>query len=634
MCGIGGIFGRAPVAREAMIAALRHRGPDAEGASALVSAAGASGGTFVHCRLAILDLSSASNQPIVSADGRYSMVFNGEIYNFRALREELIRDGASLRTQGDTEVLLEGWARHGHSWLARLRGMFALAIWDARLAKGYLARDAFGIKPMFVARVAEGVVFASELRAVLASGLVPRRLSREGVASYLATGSVTEPLSIVEGVEQLPAGTIAEVVGLHGRLVLGAPTTFDDPILSPARELERDPERAAALVRDALRESVRHHLVSDVPVGLFLSGGIDSSIVVALASEQVSQPLETFTIVFGERAFSEEGPAATVAARFRTRHQAIPLSGDDFLQALPAAFASMDQPSLDGLNTYVVSRAVRERGLKVVLSGLGGDEMFAGYPSFERAATMAGSWRGLAPARRVASGMLARASGVRAEKLALMLSQPTAARAAYVASRALFGPRQVTALAGRNAPRVLVEPPAGLTTLQQVSWYELTGYMRNTLLRDSDVFSMAHGLELRVPFVDRGVAQAAASVCDSLKLRRGVSKPLLLSSVRDLLPRDVWDRPKQGFLMPFDPWLRGPLRAAVDAEFTAAGATRAGLEPQAVREVWQRFDRGGVTWSRPWALYTLVRWARENGVAIDGAHPPALVADARMAVAG
>ncbi|HEV2733539.1 MAG TPA: asparagine synthase (glutamine-hydrolyzing) [Longimicrobiaceae bacterium] len=623
MCGIAGAFGPGrtgdPVAR--MAGALSHRGPDDSGFAELRAPGGARGGTLVHRRLSILDLSSAGHQPMRTPDGRYTLVYNGEIYNFQALRAELEAEGERFASHSDSEVLLLGWARHGRAFLPRLRGMFAFAVWDERTGTGALVRDPFGIKPLYLAEAGGALLFASEVRAVLASGLVPRVLSAGGVRSFLATGSVAEPFTAVEGVTALPAGTVLEVSVRDGRLRAGHPEAYGpDPLAGGHAPLDR--RRAPGAVREALREAVAHHLVSDVPVGFFLSGGIDSSAVVALAAEAGQGEMNTFTVTFAEERFSEAAPARLVAERFGTRHHEIPLSAARLLEALPEAFAAMDQPSIDGLNTYVVSRAVRERGIKVVLSGLGGDELFAGYPSFHRASWLSGISRVPATLRRMAAQPVGRMAGARGEKLELLLSGGSPAESAYRASRALFGERQVAALAGRGAAAVGPAAPGGLSLLQQVSWHEVTGYMRNTLLRDSDWFSMAHGLELRVPFVDTGVAAAAMRVEDRLKLRRGLSKPVLLDAVKDLLPREVWDRPKQGFTLPFEGWMRGELRAEVDAQLQPAALRAAGLAPEAARGLWGGYLAGtGVSWSRPWALYTLLRWAARHGLRLEAGAP-------------
>jgi asparagine synthase (glutamine-hydrolysing) len=616
MCGIAVALGIPDPTRVVarMSAALSHRGPDDDGACALAGTHGDSAGAFGHRRLSILDLSAAGHQPMTTMDKRFSLAFNGEIYNFRSLRAELERDGVRFRSTSDTEVLLEGWARRGPAFVRRLEGMFAFALWDASEQALFLARDAFGIKPLYFTNVGAGVLAASELRALLASDLVPARIDPSALAGYLTFGSVPEPETILAGIRILPAGTVlrfdASRGSLHRSEVLAVPAV-DVP-----GEAIGDPAEAATRVRHALERSVDRHLVSDVPVAVFLSGGLDSSALAALAAQRSSNAIEGFTVTFRERRFDEAAVARLVAQRYGIRHHEIPLGGADLLAALPAAFAAMDQPSLDGINTFVVSGAVRAHGTKVVLSGLGGDELFAGYPSFRRAHALARYARVPRPIRRLAASAAVRIGGVRGAKVALGLRRGSPADAAYLASRTLFGERQVDALCGA---RYTEAPPApeGLSLLQQVSWRELTGYMRNTLLRDSDVFSMSHALELRVPFLDREVATAAFEASDALKLSRRTTKPLLVAAMKDLLPDEVWNRPKQGFVLPFATWMRGPLAAEVGSTLGDADRLDAlGLDPRAALDVWTSFLRGqaGVTWSRPWALYSLVRWATEHDV--------------------
>jgi len=601
-----------------MTNALRHRGPDDIGVADLPSNDGGRAGTFGHRRLAILDLSTAGHQPMFSRDGRYCLTYNGEIYNYRELRADLERAGMTFQSSGDTEVFLAAWQCYGRDALKKLRGMFAAAIWDSVERRGYLARDEFGIKPLYYAERAGAVLFASEVRALLASGQVPRTLSEEAVETYLATGSVSEPLSIIEGIRAVPPGCVMEVLCGNAATQFAGVHRFATPFA--ATERNGSNSEPASELRTAMRDSVAHHLISDVPLGLFLSGGLDSSSMVALASEVSDTTIDTFTVTFGESSYSEAEPAREIARRYATRHHEVLLSARDLLNALPDVFAAMDQPSVDGLNTFIVSRAVRAHGIKVVLSGLGGDELFAGYPSFRRANSLAALWRLPANLRKRVG--TARFGDARLQKMSEMLRQETPAFGAYLASRSLFGPEQVRALTGRaHAPlshtiQALEEPVEELSILQQVSFYEITGYMRNTLLRDSDVFSMAHGLELRVPLVDREVARAAMSAPDSRKLRRGSSKPLLVDAMGDLLPESLIRRPKQGFTLPFQHWMKHELRTEVDSVLGSSQADSVGLGRTGVRGVWSDFQRGrpGINWSRPWALYTLLRWARQNDV--------------------
>jgi asparagine synthase (glutamine-hydrolysing) len=616
MCGIALARGVRDAERvvAAMSRGLAHRGPDDDGIAPLHTLDGEPYGAMAHRRLSILDLSSAGHQPMASSDGRWLIAFNGEIYNFRELRAELEREGALFASSGDTAVLLEGWSRHGPEFVDRLEGMFAFAIWDRHTGELHLARDAFGIKPLYFASVGGGVLVASEVRAILASGLVPPRIDRAALAGYLMFGSVCEPLTMISGIHAVPPG---EVIRCNARGTPPSVIVRFSMVETPDR-LIRDGAEASRVVRRALERSIDRHLVSDVPVAVFLSGGIDSSVVTALAAHRAGTSLDGFTVTFADQQLDESAIAATVARRYGIRHHQIPLGDADLLGALPGAFAAMDQPSLDGINTYVVSKAVRERGIRVVLSGLGGDELFAGYPSFRRAKALARYSRLPGPARQIAARVATRVGGLRGAKIALGLRKGSPADAAYLASRVLFSESRVVDLCGTRPWPTAIAPRA-LTVLQQVSWHETTGYMRDTLLRDSDVFSMAHGLELRVPFVDREVASAAFSIADSLKLSRGTTKPLLVDAVRDLLPREVWDRPKQGFVLPFAQWMRGPMAAEVGSALgDAAAVAMAGLDRRAVGDVWNGFvaNQPGMTWSRPWALYALVRWAAAVG--IDG----------------
>ena len=634
MCGIAGAFAAGPVAEGVLLMtnAIHHRGPDDVGIADLPSIGGTAGGTFGHRRLSILDLSMAGHQPMFSRDRRYCLTYNGEIYNYRELRAELERAGITVQSTGDTEVLLAAWQHFGADALRKLRGMFVMAVWDTAQRRGYLMRDEFGIKPLYYAERNGTVLFASEVRALLASGRIPRMLSEEAVETYLATGSVSEPLTIIDGIRAVPPGCVLEILADDVEARITGVSRFAAPFVDASEQRANEDEAVAGL-RAAMSDSVAHHLISDVPVGLFLSGGLDSSSVVALASQVSDTTIDTFTVTFGDSDYSEAEPAREVAHRFSTRHHEILLSASDLLNALPDVFDAMDQPSLDGLNTFIVSRAVRAHGIKVVLSGLGGDELFAGYPSFRRASSLASLWRLPANLRKLAGS--ARFGDARFQKVSEVLGQETPAFGAYLASRTLFGRERVRALTGRlrgnggEQDRFVEEHSGDLSLLQQVSFYEMTGYMRNTLLRDSDVFSMAHGLELRVPLVDREVARAALSAPDSLKLKRGSSKPLLVQALGDLLPKSLLQRPKQGFTLPFQHWMKDELFGEVDSVLGSSQADQVGLGRAGVRGVWSDFQRGrsGMNWSRPWALYTLLRWAHRNDVRV--AESPTALAQVR-----
>lgn len=638
MCGIAGIFScrESRGAAVAMTDFLAHRGPDDAGIETLLSNAGTSLGTFGSRRLAILDLTRAGHQPMFAPDRNLCITYNGEIYNFLDLRRELEQEGAEFQSHSDTEVLLHGWRRHGIAFLDGLRGMFALAIWDKATESGYLARDCFGIKPLYFCENEGDVLFASEVKALLATDRIPRVLSREAVKSYLSTGSVAEPLTIVEGIRTAPPGCVLPVTRDENHFVVGEPIRFAS-IISEKVPKKRDASSHARRIRDALRESVRYHLVSDVPVGIFLSGGIDSSAIAGLASEVSESPIESFTVTFAEADFSEAAAAREAATRFNIRHHEIPLSDGDLLDALPDVFKAMDQPSLDGLNTFVVSRAVSSFGLKVVLSGLGGDELFGGYPSFTRARDLETLWKMPRAARRLGAAAIDRLDDNRVDRIAGVLREETASRAAYRASRTLFGERQIGKLMGLRDGRFVASPHeaddidmTSLTLVQQVSVYETAGYMRNTLLRDSDVFSMSQGLELRVPIVDRQVALAAQEAAASMPPQPGTAKQWLVEAVRDLLTPESIARPKKGFTLPFETWMRQRLLPEVDSVLDHGSADELGLSQREVSRIWRAFQnqREGINWSRPWALYTLIRWAKQNGITVrDAELSPALGVD-------
>lgn len=629
MCGIFGLLTRRPeVADRVDVAvaarALAHRGPDDEGTFRGV--ADGLSCSLVHTRLAIIDLSPGGHQPMRSSDGRYVIVYNGEVYNHAEVRRELEAAGVRLRSSSDTEVILEAYARWGPRALDRLRGMFAIAIWDTRLGDLFLARDRLGIKPLYFAtRGLDGIAFASEIRALLDTGVAERTLSAEGVGSYLHWGSVGEPRTILRDVESVAPGTHLTVrrgrieVGRYWEPRLGGPTV-------------RSFAEAAERVRPLVQEAVSLRLVADVPVGVFLSGGIDSSVVTALAARSSAAPIHSFTVAFREQALSEAAFASQVARRFGCVHHEVLLEPERLRDELDDALGALDQPSSDGINTFFVAKAVRAEGISVVLSGLGGDEVFAGYRLFRdfgRARRLAGIAPDGAGALIEATLAHPALSGQpRATKLAGLLSAKKGAPAAYAALRCMFTPSQVRALV--REPLALGDPAelsgidviervvasAGADSVNLYSALELTNYMRNTLLRDADVMSMAHALEVRVPLIDHRLVEEVLAIPGKLKLDRAINKPLLVASAPSL-PDEVVHRQKMGFTLPWDAWLRGALRARVDDLLTGGSdGALAFLEPQAVTGLWQRFLDGDrrVGHSRIWTLAALAAWCRRNRV--------------------
>jgi asparagine synthase (glutamine-hydrolysing) len=542
------------------------------------------------------------------------ITYNGETYNFKSLSETI---RVNSRSKSDTEVVLHAYREHGFDTFAQLRGMFALAIWDAQKQELVLARDPFGVKPLYYYASEQLLIFASELRALLATGLIPRKLSRSGLDSYLANGSVTSPETIVEDVRQLMPGHYMQVHTTHSGVLEKTIAKFGGDRKAAAPPEGR--KEAVALLRAALEDSVRAHLVSDVPLGVFLSGGMDSSALVALMSRAGDGRPKTFSVVFDEETFTEAPFARALAERFKTDHTEIRLSEQSMIQILPDAIAALDQPTMDGINTFVVSSAVKNAGITVALSGLGGDELFAGYPSFRRALEF-----GAIPALskrilRVASGIgkVALNGSTQRHKFWQLANSDCAPADVYRISRQLFPAETVTRMTGRAAEPYRNGHEHSHDIVNTISSLELKGYMTNTLLRDTDAMSMAHSLEVRVPFVDTKVVDYVLSLPGEWKLSEHsrTPKPLLADALVDLLPPEFLARPKMGFTLPFEKWLQQNLRVEVSSVLEDPSRVP-GLNTAAVRRVWSNFleKPRAVGWSRPWSLYVLAKWCELNGV--------------------
>jgi asparagine synthase (glutamine-hydrolysing) len=576
MCGINGIVSfraGAPLVdldeltrtREAM----RARGPDAAGS--WMSSDGRIG--FGHRRLSIIDVSARANQPMVSRDGQTVLTFNGEIYNFAELRADLEREGETFETASDTEVVLRMYTRWGDSMLPRMRGMFAFAIWDSRTRTLFVARDPYGIKPLYYANDGSTFRFASQVKALLAGGNVSTGRDPAGLVGFLLRGNVPEPFTIYEAIRELPAGSsmiVTEDGPSEPRSYFSIAGILRDAVCANVRHSE---EERAAVIAGAVRESVRYHLVSDVPVGAFLSAGRDSGTITALATESV-RDLHTVTLRFAEYGgtHKDEAPlAAVVASEYGTIHRTSTLSSEAFHLALPRALEAMDQPSLDGLNSYFVCKAAAELGWKVALSGTGGDELFGGYSTFRiipRVVRMFGAFRHMP---RVASAFarlqprMARNEARFSPKTAYTLKYCTSYEGAYLMKRGLFLPDDVASVVGDEMAREglkrlhildlireAITPDPG-TPFARVMALESSLLLRNQLLRDIDWASMAHSLEVRVPLVDAFLLRQIAPAILASGARNG--KDLLAASPRQPLPAAILDRKKSGFTVPIRTWL-------------------------------------------------------------------------------
>lgn len=628
-----------------MLMSMKHRGPNHGGVRRIiVNDRRTSSLIMGHTRLSIIDLSSAGHQPMHDPETGNWIVYNGEIYNFREIREELDqravtgeseamgRDRSVWRSRTDTEVILKAYAEWGRACVDKFRGMFAFALWDASRQELWCVRDRLGIKPFYYTIQPDTFAFASEVRTLLASGIVAREVDLTGLESFLRFGAVQEPCTIVKGVHGLLPGhwlrvnTSGEIVEEHCYWSLYNAFTDQKSLLSTTETKFE--------LRRLFEEAVQLRLISDVPLGAFLSGGIDSSAVVALMTHARSCPVKTFSVVFREKDkqnWNEAAYSSLVARKFSTAHTEIDLTEDQIFQWIPDALASMDQPTMDGINTWVISKVTREAGVTVALSGLGGDELFAGYPSFKRALLMERSvWKAIWRLPRRARTALARCMNVcagndmRIQKLADLLASSGSALDLYNASRNLFPSQILTrllcTLPRKNNPEHVDNKLNAevMDWVNTISCLELSGYMANMLLRDTDVMSMAHSLEVRVPLIDHKLVEFVASLPGESKLKDvRLPKPLLVEAMGDDFPDQIARRPKMGFTLPFEQWMRGPLKGEMEDVFYGSWF-EPGIHESAVKRVWQAFLKGkhGMTWSRPWALFVLAKWCQRNRVAL------------------
>jgi asparagine synthase (glutamine-hydrolysing) len=640
VCGIAGIVISKKLGLEGadckarigrMVARLAHRGPDDSGVVFLEQQAAFV--TLGHTRLSILDLSSSGHQPMGDSATGNVITFNGEIYNYLELRKQLGGNSIRWRSQTDTETILRSYETWKLDSIERLRGMFAFGLWDAVSKSLLLVRDRLGIKPLYYYKGDGFFAFASEIRALLATEMIPRSINAEAVWNYLAYQTVPGEGTMIRGIRLLPpgawmrvdlSGKIAE--GRYWNLLRSAPG--DKPQSSPAQVRKRTAE--------LLAESVSLHLISDVPVGVFLSGGIDSSAIVAAAARAQRRSM-TFSVKFTDGPGDESMYARMVAEQFTTDHTEIPLSGRQMLDQLPDALSAMDHPSADALNTFIVSKAVRFAGVKVALSGLGGDELFGGYPSFRRIHRWSQILRmlrvvpegvlnciaaacervGSPSDRRLKIAAILRSSGRLAQVLPVMRQLfPESQRKMLVSDRlhesvgAVPDPCvELVRTAEKSMPSI---SPLALT-----SFVEMTSYMHDLLLRDADQMTMAHGLEARVPLLDHKVVEHVFSLPDRYRTPGATPKALLVESIGFDLPMETVRRPKQGFKLPFDSWMRRELMSFCEERLAFDRVAHRGLlNPLRLQSLWSLFKRGDgrVSWSRIWACVVLEEWLTQNGV--------------------
>ena len=622
-----------------MCTSMLHRGPDDGGMESCGSA------TLGMRRLAIFD-PSHGHQPMTTPDGRHTLIFNGAIYNFRVIRDELAAAGYAFRTNCDTEVLLAAYARWGEQCLPRLQGMFAFAVWDAHQETLFLARDPFGIKPLYYRQEIRGrLLFASELNALVASGAFNAELDPQAVADYLAWFAVPAPCTIYRGVRSLRPGECATL--RNGQLAVRSYWNFgamhrDPAVCTSAAEFTLE-------LRRRLEITIKAHVIADVPVGAFLSGGLDSAVVTGLMTRVTGSRLKTFSIAFAEPGYSEAEAAAQTARHFGTDHHTIELSGQQVAGDLNDILAHLDQPTGDGINTYYASKAARAGGVTVALSGLGGDELFGGYPSFRDLPRMAHWlpwWRRLPAFARNSLIEKLRRGDTRRRKLADFLRHARDLPDLASLQRRVFDGATRRSLLHPDVNRALSNPRAHHPELdslrselaaagqfETISAWELRTYMADVLLRDSDVMSMRHSLELRVPFIDRPFIEWLWQQPARFKDEQNPPKAALAAAVRDILPPDLLHRRKQGFTLPFAVWMKRELQPFLEDTFAVESVNRSGLfEPEAAQTLWRGFVSGHDEreWSRVWSLAVLIAFANRRARPAATASTPTIGSTAPM----
>jgi asparagine synthase (glutamine-hydrolysing) len=628
MCGINGIYGLTDrqIAKEkisAMNTCMSHRGPDDEGVFIGEKIA------LGHRRLSIIDLSAAGHQPMRSFDGRYQIIYNGELYNYKELKFELQRvvSGSDhkayiFQTNTDTEVIIAAYARWGAGCLSRFNGMFAFAIWDDQLKELFVARDRLGIKPLYYFYTNGIFGLSSEIRSLVASGLIPKKIDEDSLIDYLRYQTVHAPGTIFKGVKMLMPGHYIEMK--NEKLISKKYWDLTKNISRPSEG--KNYTAVCKDVNDLLTQGVERRLIADVPFGAFLSGGIDSSAIVGLMSKVSTEKIKTFSVTFDESEFSEAKYARLIADKFNTDHHEIKLKPVDFIAELPNALKAMDHPSGDGPNTYVVSKATKNTGITMALSGLGGDELFAGYEVFKRSLELnKKNWLNTIPQflRSGGAAVLTRLKpGIASEKVAELIKQKKIDfNSFYPLSRQVLMDYQISEIVNGqlNENRVTEIIHESLITdpdlqISKVSIAEISTYMQNVLLRDTDQMSMAHALEVRVPFLDYKLVEYVLGIPDEFKSVTSPKK-LLVDSLGELLPSEIVNRPKMGFTFPWKHWIKNELRVFCEQRLFSL-AQRRFFNKTAVMKLWSDFlaDDPRVTWSRIWHLVVLENWMQENGV--------------------
>lgn len=627
MCSISGILTNretkeAELAIKRMIIACRHRGPDSTGIENIQISPNSNYLFLGHTRLSIIDLSELSNQPIRDATTNSCLVYNGEIYNFRELREELEKLGKVFASRGDAEVLLKALVQWGEEALNKLKGMYAFGFWNGLKKELLLARDPLGIKPLYYSEMPGLFMFSSEVKAIQSSRLRNFTLDKDAVKSFLTYGAVIQPLTIINEIKELPPGSILKV-SRNGEIkfIRKYWSLIEN---KSAKENNIGFSEAANSIKAVLIKSIKSHLVSDVPVGIFLSGGIDSSLISLLASGEEHQ-IKLLTVGFPEEEFSEVKYARIVAERVQREHHVTLLSANEMVNFFPKALSSIDQPTVDGINTYVISNIAASLGIKVLISGLGGDELFGGYTTYRNVPFLF-KYRFILP--KVAKLVLKiRGANFAKWHKVLQTDDIDTFSKIYLIHRCIRWRGAADVLFPGEIPPGEFSVPHGIweelikaennDDIKSVSLLEMIFYMSNQLLRDSDTFSMANSVELRVPFLDLDVVSEALKFPNNYHQRFWKGKRITREILKGLCPKLPLDREKMGFTFPWRHWLHGDLKEMISETLLSKNLyDNIGLDFQKGKKVLEDFQNHHplVSWYQIWSLFVLLNWQERNKV--------------------
>jgi len=613
MCGICGTIGfKSSDIVEEMNKRLSYRGPDDMGLWR---------NNWVclgNRRLSIIGLAKTGHQPMSNEDGTLWITFNGEIYNFKALKEELEKKGHKFKSKTDTEVVIHLYEEHKERCVDFLRGMFSFGIWDTKRKRLFIARDRLGIKPLFYFHKNDKFIFSSELKAIMATGIPEKKIETKAIHDYFRLGSVCAPYSMIKNVFQLlPAHYL---IFENNELIIKRYWKLDLTNVPNEHKTEKE---YISDINSILNEVVKIRLISDVPLGVFLSGGIDSSALTALASKHTAS-LKTFSVIFKEEQYDERQFSDKMASEFATEHKQIMLHESDILEELPKIFKAMDQPSIDGFNTFIISKAAKKAGLKVALSGLGSDELFAGYSLFRLLPKMHNA---LAVTKHFPDGVknsffnfLKQFAGTRRSlKLFYSIFKCNSLHDLYLLQRTVFLPYEICRIvpvADKQVAQSTIEfRKEAPDPINQLSFLDLNGYLQNTLLQDTDKMSMANSLEVRVPFLDHTLVEEMFKIPGCHKTGKDYPKRLLIKSVGNILPKEIYNRPKMGFVFPFEKWLKGALKDYCADRFSKSTLNKISiLDQNAIDSIWTAFLNGSAlyNYSSVLAILSFVNWYENN----------------------